>query len=93
MWLCGCAGGKYNPFVSLLAYITLLINPITGTTPKVRKDILDDVIRGNIILISGKLVNVNKIGNKWTWKSSTKRDDTGSGACEILWVEEISIIQ
>lgn len=57
------------------------------------EDILDDVIRGNIILISGKLVNVNKIGNKWTWKSSTKRDDTGGGACEILWVEEISIIQ
>lgn len=57
------------------------------------EEILEDIIIGNIINISGKLVNVNKIGNKWTWKSSTKRDDTGGGACEILWVENISIIQ
>jgi hypothetical protein len=57
------------------------------------EEIVNDIIRGNIISISGKLVNVNKIGNKWTWKSSTKRDDTGGGACEILWVENISILK
>lgn len=57
------------------------------------EDILSDIIRGNIISISGKLVNVNEIGKEWTWKSSTKRDDTGGGACEILWVEEVYIIK
>ena len=54
---------------------------------------LDDVLRGNIIQLKGKLVNVNKIGEAWVWKSSTKRSDTGGGACEILWVDQISILQ
>lgn len=54
---------------------------------------LDEVLRGNIIQLKGKLVNVNKIGEAWVWKSSTKRSDTGGGACEILWVDKISIIQ
>lgn len=57
------------------------------------EDQLDDVIRGNLITITGKLVNVNKIDQKWTWKTSTKRNDDGGGACEILWAEEISIIK
>ena len=57
------------------------------------EDQLDDLIRGNLVMIKGKLVNVNKIGQKWTWKTSTKRNDDGRGACEILWAEEISIIK
>lgn len=55
-------------------------------------DIIDDIYRGNIVFIKGKLVNVNKIGEKFVWKSSLLRDDKGSGACEIFWVDEISII-
>lgn len=57
------------------------------------EDKIDNVLRGNIIQLSGKLVNVNKVGESWIWKSSTRRNDTGSGACEILWVDEIKIIQ
>jgi hypothetical protein len=57
------------------------------------EDILEDIIRGNIVSLQGKLVNVNKVGEKWTWKTSTERDDTGGGACEILWLERISIIK
>lgn len=56
-------------------------------------DQLDEVIRGNIIQISGKLVNINKLDEKFVWKSSTKRNDTGNGACEILWLEQIKILQ
>lgn len=52
---------------------------------------LDDVIRGNIISLKGKLVNVNEVGEKFVYKSSTQRNDTGSGACEILWLEDLSI--
>jgi hypothetical protein len=55
------------------------------------EDILDDVIRGNIISLKGKLVNVNEVGEKFVYKSSTQRDDTGGGACEILWLEELAI--
>lgn len=55
------------------------------------EQILDDVIRGNIISLKGKLVNVNEVGEKFVYKSSTQRDDTGGGACEILWLEELSI--
>jgi len=57
------------------------------------EETVDDIIRGNIITLSGKLVNVSKIGQKWSWKTSTKRNDTGSGACEIIWAENISIIK
>lgn len=56
-------------------------------------DKLDEVVRGNIVQISGMLVNVKKQDNKFVWKSSTKRNDTGSGACEILWLEQITILQ
>lgn len=52
---------------------------------------LENIIKGNLISIEGKLVNVNKLGEKFIWKSSTKRSDTGSGACEIIWVEHISM--
>lgn len=57
------------------------------------ENIIDDIIRGNIISLKGKLVNVNKVGEKFKWKSSTKRDDTGGGACEILWVEKVTILK
>ncbi|MDX1701535.1 MAG: hypothetical protein R3250_13000 [Melioribacteraceae bacterium] len=54
---------------------------------------LDDIVRGNIINIKGKLVNVNRVGEKFKWKSSTRRDDTGGGACEILWAENIKVLR
>jgi hypothetical protein len=57
------------------------------------EDQLDDVIRGNIIYLKGQLVNVKDDDSKFVWKTSTKRTDTGSGACEILWVENIDIIK
>ena len=55
------------------------------------EDQFDDVIRGNIIFMKGYLVNVKSMENNREWKTSTKRNDTGSGACEILWLQEISI--
>ena len=42
--------------------------------------------RGNVVELSGKLVNVQG-GDGWTWRTSLSRDDTGQGACELLWVE------
>lgn len=53
---------------------------------------LDNVIKGNIIELSGYLVFiVAKDG--WKWKSSLIRNDTGGGACEVIWVNDFKIIE
>lgn len=57
------------------------------------EDKLNDVIRGNIISLKGKLVNINEKDNNFTYKTSLNREDTGGGACEILWLEELKIIK
>lgn len=45
---------------------------------------------GKIITLRGYLVEVHgKDG--FTWKSSLTREDSGSGACELMWVEAISV--
>lgn len=43
---------------------------------------------GSIIHFKGKLINLSKSG--WSNRSSLKRTDSGAGACEIVWVEEIT---
>lgn len=46
---------------------------------------------GQLIAIKGYLVSVTgKSG--MTWQSSLSRTDTGRGACELIWVEEASIM-
>ena len=56
------------------------------------KDDLDEVKPGQVIEIKGKLVEV--LGdNGWKWRSSLRRDDTGGGACELIYVESIKIIR
>lgn len=50
--------------------------------------------RGDIVRLKGYLVNVRtKSGSKEAvvWKSSMSRDDTGNGACEVLYVEQLRI--
>jgi len=43
---------------------------------------------GNLVHIKGYLVEVtNKDG--FRWKSSLTRSDTGSGACELVWVDSL----
>lgn len=41
---------------------------------------------GQVVSISGYLVNV-KAEAGWTINSSLTREDTGPGACEVIWVE------
>ena len=55
------------------------------------EDVLDDIHEGNIIQIDGYLVEIRK-EDGWYWKSSTRWDDTGGGACEIVWIEDIKIL-
>ncbi|MEN8193629.1 MAG: hypothetical protein ABFS12_12480 [Bacteroidota bacterium] len=52
------------------------------------EDELDDLLVGEIILIEGYLVAV-KADDGWKWKSSLSRNDTGNGACEVVWVDKL----
>lgn len=52
---------------------------------------LDDVVSGQVIEIKGYLVEATA-EDGWRWKSSLRRDDTGGGACELLYVESIKIV-
>jgi hypothetical protein len=45
---------------------------------------------GNIIELGGYLVAVSA-EDGWRWRSSLRRDDTGNGSCELVWVERLSI--
>lgn len=46
----------------------------------------DDVVR-----LSGLLVNAYRPTDGYRWKTSLVRDDTGDGACEIVYVTDIEI--
>jgi hypothetical protein len=41
---------------------------------------------GNIVEMGGMLVEADG-RDGWKWRSSLTRDDTGDGACELMWVE------
>lgn len=55
------------------------------------KSIIDKVRIGDIIEISGSLVNVKSNNDNWYWNSSQTRNDTGYGACELIFVKNLSI--
>ncbi|MDB6070437.1 MAG: hypothetical protein JWL81_1608 [Verrucomicrobiales bacterium] len=60
-------------------------------TDRVRDRLLE-VREGQIVQMAGYLVQVDRPGmNPWT--SSMSRVDTGNGACEIMWVESISVVR
>ena len=51
---------------------------------------LKKVHKGDLVSLKGKLVNVNALDG-WHWMSSLSRDDTGEGACEVIFVEAIEV--
>lgn len=56
------------------------------------KHLIDDIREGEIIELSGSLVNV-KAKDGWFWSSSLTRNDTGNGACELIWVDSLTIMK
>ena len=52
---------------------------------------LKAIHEGQIVRINGYLVEV-EAEDGWRWRSSLTRNDTGAGACELVWVESISIL-
>ena len=52
---------------------------------------IQDIEEGDLIQLSGHLVNVT--GNDgWRWRSSTSFTDTGNGACELLFLDEVTVL-
>jgi hypothetical protein len=52
---------------------------------------LKNVQRDDVVHLQGYLVEVtNKDG--FLWRSSLRRDDTGDGSCEILWVTGVNVV-
>ena len=46
---------------------------------------------GSLIRLTGDLVEASGPGIN-SWKSSLSRTDSGNGACELMWVKEMSIL-
>jgi hypothetical protein len=51
---------------------------------------LNGVRVGQIVRLQGYLVRVQG-RDGWRWASSLSREDTGNGACEVIWVESVEI--
>lgn len=51
---------------------------------------LKDVRVGDIVRLRGILVDIDH-SSGWYWRTSLRRDDTGGGSCEIVYLEEIEI--
>ena len=45
---------------------------------------------GNVVTMHGRLVDVRG-ADGFTWKTSLRRDDSGEGACELFWADEIEL--
>jgi hypothetical protein len=46
---------------------------------------------GQLISVSGLLVEAQRPYDGWTWTSSLTREDTGAGSCELVWVETLLV--
>jgi len=53
------------------------------------KKMIKKVKKGNIVEFSGFLVKVTK--PRFSWKSSTSREDTGNHSCEVVYVDTFQI--
>lgn len=51
---------------------------------------LKNIKPNQTVSIKGSLINVNA-EDGWRWKSSTTRNDTGKGACELVYVEQVLV--
>ena len=63
---------------------------LIAATPEIAREIASLRV-GELIRIEGCLVEAIGPGG-YRWTSSTRRDDTGNGACEIIWVSRLTKI-
>ncbi|WP_240656904.1 hypothetical protein [Neptunomonas marina] len=53
---------------------------------------MDEIREGDVVQLSGSLVQATS-KDGWVWRSSLTRNDTGNGACELIWVEHVDIVR
>ena len=58
-------------------------DPIENELRKIRK--------GHVVRLGGYLIQANA-QDGWRWRSSLTRSDTGGGACELIFVDRISVL-
>lgn len=51
---------------------------------------LKRVRAGDVVTLEGWLVDATR-GDGWAWRTSMTRDDTGAGACELVYVRALDI--
>jgi hypothetical protein len=51
---------------------------------------LGRVRRGDIVVLEGQLIEARR-SDGWRWRSSLSREDSGHGACELVWVTALLI--
>ena len=51
---------------------------------------LNSIKPGQHVRFSGYLIEA-RAPDGWRWKSSLTREDTGAGACELVWVEKVAL--
>ncbi len=56
------------------------------------RNALDDVREGQVLELRGYLIRADR-SDGWQWQSSLTRDDTGAGACELVWVEDFQLLE
>jgi hypothetical protein len=67
-------------------------NHLLSDSAKVRETIYSMAV-GDQIYLKGLLVNYTEPGGLYPRNSSTTREDTGNGACEVFFVEEAKILK
>ena len=48
------------------------------------------VRKNDIVTFSGYLVSI-RADDDWMWSSSMSRNDSGGGACEVVWVDSLEV--
>ncbi|MDE2307105.1 MAG: hypothetical protein KGJ97_02300 [Xanthomonadaceae bacterium] len=52
---------------------------------------LEQIRQGQLVHLEGFLVDATR-PDGWHWNTSMTRDDTGAGACELVYVERVDIV-
>ncbi len=67
-------------------------NHLIPANPNILK-VFKKIKKGDLIQLWGFLVNIEGAykGRDVNWRSSTTREDTGNGACELLYVEKVRL--
>jgi hypothetical protein len=67
-------------------------NHIAPANDDIKNYILKNFKAGQVVYMEGNLINLKLKSNGRYLTTSTSRDDTGAGACEVIWVKKVKIL-